>query len=53
VHFSQSKEHSVSVPYRDDTTAVVVALGENFRQGYCATIYLVALEKKSDSKSGF
>ncbi len=49
VHFSQSREHNVSVPYNEDATAVVVAHGENHREGYCAAIYLVDLSGKPDS----
>lgn len=50
VHFSQAREHNVSVPYHDDATAVVVAHGENHREGYCAAIYLVELLGKRDSE---
>ena len=50
VHFSAAKEHDVSLPYRDGTSAVLLALGSNYRQGFCAGIYLVALGKKPGSK---
>ena len=52
VHFSQAREHSVSVQYRDDTDAVVIAPGENHREGYCAAIYLVSIGERPDSKIG-
>ena len=52
VHFSQSDGHSVSVPYNDGKIAVVVAAGENRREGYCTAVFLVAINGKPDAEFG-
>ncbi len=52
VHFSESDEHSVSVPYNNGKIAVVVADGRNREGGYCKAVFLVAINGKPDSEFG-